>query len=303
MRDSLLRQLVVRGTPQACQAIERIIAQLPDLDWMKWNLQEAQAIARRSTWVPPRPKDVLELSVSMQRRLVQNEKQLLEALIDSLKRLENKLQGETPAAFDLWNEAKWHQIRKLVNALQKMMTPKKRESKPGSKSFWEELTRKQLNRKVYVPKEESALSNYVKRHLEEELRDRGIIVNREVEIRPPERTDIQVDAVTERSALGYDRITVIIEVKGCWNEDLDSAMESQLANRYLRNNPGRCGLYLVGWFNCDLWDEADYRKRVCPQLTLEEAQARYAQQAAGLSQAGAQVRALVLNTALPGNSE
>lgn len=303
LRDSLLRQLVERGTPQACRTIQGIMAQLPDLDWMKWHLQEAQAIARRRTWVPPRPKDVLELSAGVQRRLVQNEEQLLEAVIDSLKRLESKLQGETPAVFDLWNEVKWHQLKKLVSAIQKRITPKKRESKPGPKNFWEELTRKELNRKVYVPKEESALSNYVKRHLEEDLRDRGIIVNREVEIRPAERTDIQVDAVTERSAFGYDRITLIIEVKGCWNEKLDSAMGNQLANRYLRNNPGRCGLYLVGWFNCDLWDKTDYRKRNCPQLTLEEAQERYAQQATGLSQADVQVRALVLNTALPASSE
>jgi hypothetical protein len=303
LRDSLLRQLIDRGTPEACDAIQRIMTQLPGLDWMKWHLQEAQAIARRKTWVPPQPEEIIKLTGDRRRRLVQNGEQLLEAVIDSLARLEEKLQGETPAVFDLWSEIKWHQIKKLVDALQKLVKAKDRKSIPDSANPWKMLTPKELNRKVYVPKDENGLSNYVKRHLEEDLRDRGIVVNREVEIRPSERTDLHVDAITRGAAAqGYDVVTLIIESKGCWNPELDSAMKSQLADRYLRNNPGRSGLYLVGWFNCKLWDDRDPKKKAAPKLTLEEARQRYNQQAAGLSQRAAPLRALVLNTALPDDS-
>jgi hypothetical protein len=77
-------------------------------------------------------------------------------LIESLQRLEEKLQGETPAAQFLWDQD------------------------GGS----------------YRPKDEKSFSDYVKIYLEDDLTVRGIIVNREVEIHRGERTDIHVDAVS-----------------------------------------------------------------------------------------------------------
>ena len=68
----------------------------------------------------------------------------LKVILEALKRLEARFQGATPAAIDLWN--------KLPD---------------GS----------------YRPKDEESLSNYVKRYLENDLRDRSIVVNHEVEIR------------------------------------------------------------------------------------------------------------------------
>jgi hypothetical protein len=38
-------------------------------------------------------------------QLVQSADQLLEVVLESLKRLEAKLQEETPAAIDLWNRS------------------------------------------------------------------------------------------------------------------------------------------------------------------------------------------------------
>jgi hypothetical protein len=130
----------------------------------------------------------------------------------------------------------------------------------------------------------------------------GIIVNREVEIRQAERTDIHVDATTqEAGAYRYDKATVIIETKGCWNRELNEAMKTQLVDRYLNNHPSPYGLYLIGWFICDRWDNSDDRKRDARRLTrsLEDSEERFNQQARNLSQQGIQVLTLILNTTLP----
>ena len=266
-RDSILRHLKERGTNEACEAIRRAVSELPELQWLKWTLLEAQNIARRHTWAPPTAGDIIKMASDQRARLVQSGDELLDVLVESLKRLEAKLQGETPAAIDLWSE---------------------------------------IEKNVYSPKDENRFSDYVKRHFDEDLRQRGVIVNREVEIRrgggatPGERTDIHVDAVV-RGPNGeiYDSVTVIIEVKGCWHQGLNQAMKTQLVDRYLKDNRCQHGLYLVGWFNCDEWDNDDYRKkRQAPKLSIDEAQTRFGTQAAELSQQGMRIRALVMNTAL-----
>ena len=112
---------------------------------------------------------------------------MIDALVESLKRLEAKLQGETPAAIDLWNET---------------------------------------GRDIYRPKDEGRLSDYVKRQVEEDLKKQGVVVNREVEIRRGEgegvgeRTDIHVDAIKRvNNSEIFDSLSAIIEVKGCWNRE------------------------------------------------------------------------------------
>jgi hypothetical protein len=264
-RDSLLRQLKERGTPQSCEALRGVMQALPELDWLKWVLLEAQHITSRRTWVPPQPGEILKVASHSELRLVQSGDQLLEVVIESFKRLELKLQGETPAAIDLWNEIR------------------------------ESGTR----RNFYRPKDENRFSDYVKRHLDEDLRQRGVIINREVEIRRGERTDIHVDAVVPTSdGQLYDSETVIIEVKGCWHEDLDHAMQTQLVDRYLKDNHCQQGLYLIGRFNCDQWDDGDHRKKQAPRLSITEAQQQFDSQAENLSQEGLHIKAVVLNTAL-----
>jgi len=266
-RDSILSHLKESGTQQACKAIRRITDKFPDLDWLKWTLLEAQALSRRRTWTPPRPADILAVASNRQNHLVQNGNQLLDVLIESLKRLEGRLHGETPSAIDLWNE---------------------------------------IGKNVYEPKHENELSDYIKRHLDQDLKQAGIIVNREVEIRRGsgsglgERTDIHVDAIMrEQQGEEYNTVTAIIETKGCWNPELDCAMKTQLMDRYLKESRCQYGLYLVGWFNCDRWNDNDQRKKKCKQLSICEAQIKFDTMATELSKEDMRIKALVINTALP----
>ena len=236
-RDGILHNLKMRGTPLACDAIRRIMRELPELTWLKWQLLEAEDVTRRLTWKPITAADILKIAGDRDARLVQSGDALLEAVMESLKRLEGKLHGETPAIPFLWDR-----------------------SEKGT----------------FRPKDEYALSDYVKLHLDQDLRDKGVICNREVQIHRGERTDIHVDAVVPGQKAGaYGTVNVIIEVKGCWNSELDRAMEDQLVGRYLKDNPCQHGLYLVGWFNCNLWDADDYRKGNAPTISLDDARKKF----------------------------
>jgi hypothetical protein len=73
-------------------------------------------------------------------------------------------------------------------------------------------------------------------------------------------------------------------------------MRAQLKEQYLKNNHCQHGLYLVGWFNCDQWDEQDYRKAETPRLRLEEAKEKFSAQAESLSLDGVHIEAFILDT-------
>ena len=258
-RDRILENLKTKGTVRACEAIRRIQKSLPELTWLKWTLLDAAAMARRKTWEPLRPAEILKLASTPETRLVQNGNQLLDVIIDSLMQLERKLHGETPASPFLWDK----------------------------------------HGKAFRPKEERFFCDFVKLHLEDDLKRRGIVINREVQIHRGERTDIHVTAVTkDRTKESYDSTRVIIEAKGCWNQELDTAMETQLCGHYLEDNACQHGLYLVGWFNCSLWDKTDYRKKQAPTISVEEMQRKFDTQAIALSTDARLIRVLVLNAAL-----
>jgi predicted NACHT family NTPase len=268
-QSDILQHLQSLATPEATNALQKMIVELPD---RKENLQqrliEIESLIRRKTWKYPNPEELLGIILDRDKRLVQSGEQLLDVLIESLDRLELELQGETSAGIDIWDK-------------------------------------KFDNSNLFRPKDENAFSDYAKRFLDRDLKSRGIIANREVELRrntggnPGQRTDIHVDAVT-RLPTGeiYDSITVIIEVKGCWHPELQTAMESQLVNRYLADNTCKYGLYLIGWFSCPQWDSQDSRNRRTPQMNIDESKIQFDRQAEMLSTSGNVVRAYVMNTAL-----
>jgi hypothetical protein len=298
-KNLILCHLKERGTPQAYEALQQISQQLPQLKkQLKPIFIDAQESIRRQTWIPAQPNEIIELAKNQQLRLVNSEIDLLDMIVEALDDLNQLLQGETPAAIDLWNEIKWTQIKNLANLVLTKLKDSFNNSPPTK--LWEGITWSKIKDCSYIPKEEERLSDYISRYLQAALISKGIILHREVEIRRGEKTDIYVDAVVPNSAAGvYDRVSVIIEVKGCWNKkDLDTAMKTQLVGRYLKNNRCQYGLYLIGWFNCEKWDKSDTRKQSAPKYSLEEARQKFNEQAAELSQQGVQVRAYVLNAAL-----
>lgn len=267
LRDSVLGVLVQRGTPAAVTALRSVMARLPDLHWLAYRLIEADQLMRQRTWRPLTPAEVLRLVENSDGRLVQSPQQLADVLVEVLRDYEAELHGEQSPVNALWN-------REL-----------------GGPEMW--------------PKEEDALSDHVKLYLQRALVERGIVLNREVEIgRVPgaavgSRTDIRVDAV--RRALdgeGFDVLTTIIEAKGCWNPGLKTAMQTQLHDDYLMRVGAPVGIYLVGWFDKAKWKADDSRRSRTPNWDVPEAQRFFDAEAARLT-GGFIVRAVVLDCHAP----
>lgn len=121
------------------------------------------------------------------------------------------------------------------------------------------------------PKTEDEFSDYLRSELQWRLREQGVVVNREVQVRRvspkglPERTDLRVDAV-DRGSGGQDDgasqlHTVVGEVKCPWNRDLIGSIEEQLVGRYMADLHSRYGVYIVPWFDPDSWAVSDSRRR------------------------------------------
>ncbi len=270
-RNSILNQLAERGTSEALVQLERIAETYPNL----YQLKRLQKFLRdhlyKNSWHPPQISDLLVLMDNNEKRFLQTDNQLLDLVIESLERLQKRLLGETPSAIDLWS---------VVSS--------------------EEICR---------PMDENTLSNYVKRHLEQDLKERGIVVNREVEIRQKEGgkgaaigeiPDLYVSAVSQSSQDNeMKQIVVLIEVKGNWHDELKTAIQTQLVERYLHNNDrATCGLYLVGWFNCQQWDQKDYRRNSAFRNNFEELSDELNARAMSLSNALLDVRSFVLDASL-----
>jgi hypothetical protein len=226
LREGVLGTLSNRGTPEAVTAMRLVVAGLPDLPWLAYRLVDADQLMRQRTWLPLVPADVLRLIDHPEGRLVQSAGQLADLLVAVLKRYERELHGEQSPVRALWD--------------------------------------RQAGGNLLRPVEEDAISDHVKLFLQRELVDRGVVLNREVEIgRAPgapvgKRTDIRVNAVRRTAKPeSYDEITAVIETKGCWNAELMTAMQTQLKDDYLARLAAPVGIYMVGWFDKPKWDPAD----------------------------------------------
>lgn len=245
-RSSVFESLSREPTEESLRAFEWVVAQLPDNQYLVEYLigLKRQHLENTAPW--PAPSDVSEVLSKAERRYVRTDRELGEVVGDALARLQVELHGETPAARDLWDRS------------------------PEGK---------------YRPKNETEVSDYIARYLRRELP--GIVVNREVEITPSasgigsgERTDLKIEAVDPRNKTRY---TAVVEVKGSWNRDLLTSLETQLVDRYLAEKHFRCGLYLVVWFESKGWDSQDRRSRTARKLALSNVEAKLQEQARALS--------------------
>lgn len=254
LRDHALTHMSSRGTAGACAGLGHLRDCYPAYPWLRDLHAEAQEARRRASWMPPSPAEFLSMVRDRTTRFVGSADQLQALIVESLGRYEEELRGITSTVPNLWNERLNDRLR---------------------------------------PKDENHLSDNLAQHLRRDIVERGVVINREVEVRrrqaaggvPGERTDIHIDAVTQSLGQGAaERISVIVEVKGCWNSDVQEAMKTQLVERYLFENQCNHDIYVLGWFLCDAWDTADYRKKETPWATLEGARSDLTAQAEGIQQ-------------------
>ncbi len=226
VRDRLLAALAQRGTDEAVTAVDALAVRFPSYGMTRRKIEARDA--RLARWTAPEPYQVIELAQSNDARIVLSDAHLQQALMASLRRIEKRLQANSPPAVrELWNTR----------------------GKP-------------------TPKYEEELSTWLKGRLEDDLDVGGRVIGRELEIRANttgrgrgESVDIAVFAPIGAEVEGAATASVTIEVKGCWHADVKTAMRSQLVDRYLTGTGTEHGIYVVFWFAAKDWDPADSRRR------------------------------------------
>jgi hypothetical protein len=268
LRDGLLAVLAERGTDTAVSAIARLHDAHPDAHNIRFRWRDARD-ARRARWPAPAPGDIVRLAHTTDARIVMSAEHLQQLLVASLQRAGSALQGTPPRARELWNQ------------------------------------------KPLTPKDEGALSDWLQAWFNQDLLVGGRFVGRELQVRPSasgrgrgEDVDLVITATVGEHVQDAETVAVRIEVKGCWNRDLDTAMDDQLAARYLHPGSQRHGIYVVGAYDAPAWAAADRRRGACRRRRVLEDRDRFARQAAEVSaQRGVQVRAVVLDVRLPARDE
>ncbi|MBN1054938.1 hypothetical protein DVW05_06190 [Clostridium botulinum] len=243
--------------------IFKLSKEVPDCKYLKSLWEDMRDKYFRQIWTPPTGLMLVKMIENSKLTPITTEEQLLDLLMDSLQQFEGEMNySETPLVELLWNTTK----------------------------------------DTVIPKDEGALSNLLKNYLSYDLKNNGLIINREVEVFhnqggiKGERLDIKVDLPCTK--FGIKQMKVYIEVKGCWNEGLDTSMEEQLVKRYMINRKCDCGIYVIGWFDCNQWTLKKDTRR-CPKYSFEDAKIKFNNQAKLLSQKyGVKVRAVVLDLSL-----
>jgi hypothetical protein len=229
LRSRLLPELAQRGTDQAVALLRRLADQHPAMPQLARLTVDAEHAARRGDWTPLPPRQVVALLAARDRLLVRTSQDLLDVVLDALRTIQQDLRHSAPPqATLLWNHV------------------------PGCRPQGDLGCR---------PKTEDEVSDYLKPQLERLLQ--APVVNREVQVQRRrtrglgERVDLLVQLLVHAQArtAPHDLVQVAIEVKGCWNGEVLTAIDEQLVPRYLDNLPGSAGLLLVAWFDPDHWQQ------------------------------------------------
>lgn len=285
-REAVVRNLANRGTDRAVAVLASLAREFPERLSIAANLVNARAAVHANAWSPPTPEELAQLFADVTRRLVRSNSELLALVIEVLR----VAAAELPSHCELlWDR-----------------TPASRRTLMGDEEQGDLA-------ETWRPKPEAALSAYLAHELQLRLSGRGVAVNREILVRPTnaygagDRTDITVEAplvhdpFDTRSTAPPARVAVVVEVKGCWNPDLQSAQRDQLAVQYLSEALTDHGAYVVGWYPIALWTaRRDPRKTAARRLDQAGLESHLAAQADEiLSQLRRYTRPLVIAVPRP----
>ncbi|WSQ15094.1 hypothetical protein OG604_49475 [Streptomyces sp. NBC_01231] len=262
LADALPQLIAGKGTTRAADHLTRLAASTSRQPARLGRL--ARRAARQAAQRHSRPLPVHELrklAADHSLRVVTDEAHLLDVVMEALDQVQQALSGPNGMAILLWNRA----------------------AAAGDAAMW--------------PMWEEDFSDLVMGLLKIQFGGQRVILNREVQVDRPGlgggRTDIHIQAADPSHHT--EPFTVIIESKGCWNQELPTALSDQLVARYLRR-PRTAGILLVGFFDCDQWSSS-VRRRCSPRHTRQ--QITYEQeQLAAQHEVG--VRARVLDCRPPG---
>jgi hypothetical protein len=230
--------------------------------WIRKAVWEARRLLLKSTWEPLAPEVTKRVIEDREHMLVRDEAEFMEAVWEALHEFQTRIRDAGDRIRRLWNE---YHIGGVM---------------------------------VYQPKPEEPLSREIALSLHDLLRNRGVSAHLESKIREGEYVDVLVSTVTAGSK--PRPVSLIIEVKGCWNPGVRSSLRKQLAERYLKENSSGFGIYLVVQFLCEAWDQRDNREKKAWKESLSGMRTFLKAQAERVNSATqSSIRAFVLDASLP----
>jgi hypothetical protein len=256
-RDHLLIALRDKGTAAAIDALDVIARTLPTVTAIQRIQVDAMSNFSNKAWDAISIHDLVLLAHQERSALIATELDLLAVVVRAFDDVQRQLTGANPQSHLLWDT---HSHR---------------------------------------PKTEDEISDFIANRLEELSGRNRLVVNREVQVRRnrpsgvPERADVQVDAATGGSG-PFATISLPIEVKGAWNNELLTAMRSQLVARYMTDLHVDHGCYVVLWPDVEPWKGNDSRRSVVAALDQNAVIDELDRQAQDLRQEGINVEVVHL---------
>jgi len=263
-RNTIAKRLAERATPVAWNALRELAEQLAYPSWLAYHVDEARETYSRRSWQAPAPAQLLDFLRHAARRWPQSSADVLDLVLESLDRLQARLQGEPARAQDLWQQVAAQTGYRIVRG-----------------------------NKVVI---ENRVTDYVQGFLNDDLERHLFSTQREVQLRAAaggqrgQELDLYVQAVpldTQGRPRVGERLLVFIEAKHHDNSEVATALQAQLVNRYLRQHEARTGLFLVYWHKPGAANE------------LAALRQQLSQQAAQASADGLLLKSYVLDIRLP----
>ncbi|MBF9073909.1 hypothetical protein [Streptacidiphilus fuscans] len=257
--------LITRATHEAANGLLQLSQAYPEAWYLAGAARTAARAAAAAQAAAVPPHELFRLAESARLRRISDQHHLLAVVEEALDRFRRTLHGPNGLVIALWNRDK---------------------DKVSQSDWW--------------PCWEEDFSDIVASFLQHDIGGDRVIINREVQVRRPGlpglRTDIQIEAQA-RSGSADEPIKVVIECKGCWNDELKTALADQLVAEYLQT-PRTAGVFLTAYFHCDRWTG---RSRGCPKTkhSLHEVTAHQNAEADAARATGVAVSAVTLDCGLP----
>jgi len=266
--EELARELFTNLTGLADQenleALRHIANETGD-PWHRAAVRDMRRANRQRIWEAPLPTAVGEVLDNASRRIVSTEAQLHELLVDKIRDV-----GDTITKDATLRSMFWH--------------------------------RQHGRKKTYIPCLEPEFSDRFRLLLQRELQ--GVIIKREVLLQPGlgsqsgQEADIDVSLVDDNQTV----ITCLVEVKCNWNDEIETALDKQLAERYLHGPYGTHGVYLVAWYGGENWLTNDRKRSKAGSRDKNELLETFRRRAVGLEDQGITVTVCLIDLTLEQSS-
>ena len=187
--------------------------------WPRTTAARIAKALRETQWEPPDPVDVRDIVDDPARRIATNEAQLAALLLEAIDQLGTDVRQNPDVAGQFWHQ----QLQ----------------------SGW-------------IPRWEKQFTTLLTERIQAKLD--GVVLRQEVQLNlhyaDTAGAEPDIEAIVLHAGA---EISVFIEVKGIWHDEVETAIEHQLADRYLTGARSLTGIYLIAAFASDHWAPGDTR--------------------------------------------